>query len=151
MSFFDKLLEDPLKTAAIGTALYFGAPAVMGAMGSSGGAAALGGAEAAGGLSAAELAGAGTDQALVNSMGESVVNPNAGGLLGSMPNFKEVASYAKPVSESLMAANAAKGLLSTPQKQLQSQVPQGSGNSSQLLAQLYQPYQMQPRQKTNWG
>ena len=125
--FLNKFLEDPLKTAAIGAALYYGAPSMMGAMGG----------DAA--------------QTMVDEYGSTVANPEHSGLLANLPSGKEVASYAKPVSESLRAASAAKGLLSTPQQQLQSQVPQGGGNSSQLLAQLYQPYQMQPRQKTNWG
>jgi hypothetical protein len=74
------------------------------------------------------------------------------GLLAGFPSFKEAASYAKPVGESLMAANMAKGLLSdsTPQQQAPSG-QQSNPQAAQILASLYQPYQMQPRNRVNWG
>lgn len=150
MSFFDKLFEDPLKTAAIGTALYFGGPMAMSAMGSGAGAAAAG--EAATNASilggGGEAFGSPLASGMSEQMGDFAVEK---GLLSNMPSFKDVAGYAKPVGESMMAANAAKGLLGGEHQQLQTQAPQSNPNASQSLAQLYQPYQMQPRQRVNWG
>lgn len=143
MSFFNKLFDDPLKTAAIGTALYFGGPMAMEAMGGAG----MAGGEAAILGGGGEAFGAPTAAGMTEQMGDFTVDK---GLLSGGTSFKNAAGYAKPVADSLMAANMAKGLLGgSPQNQ--SHAPQSNPNASQSLAQLYQPYQMQPRNRVNWG
>jgi hypothetical protein len=132
MSFFDQFTKDPLSTAATAAALYYGGPMALEAMG--------GGAEAFGPPTAAGM----TEQ-----MGDWTPKK---GLLSGMPSFKDAASYAKPVSDSLVAASMAKGLLGAPQQQTQSHAPQSNPQAAQSLAQLYQPYQMQQnRNRVTWG
>jgi hypothetical protein len=144
MSFFDQFTKDPLSTAATAAALYYGSPMALEAMGGMGG---MGGADVVGG--GAEAFGSPTAAGMGEQMGDFVPEK---GLLSGMPSFKDAASYAKPVSESLVAANMAKGLLGSHDQQVQSHAPQSSPNASQTLAQLYQPYQMQQnRNRVTWG
>jgi hypothetical protein len=139
MSFIDQFTKDPLSTAATAAALYYGAPYAMSAMG--------GAADVVGG--GAEAFGSPTAAGMTEQMGDWTPEK---GLLSGLPSFKEAASYAKPVGESMMAANMAKGLLSTPQQQVQSHAPQSNTQAAQTLAQLYQPYQMQQnRNRVTWG
>ena len=144
MSFFDQFTKDPLSTAATAAALYYGGPMALEAMGGMGG---MGGADVVGG--GAEAFGSPTAAGMTEQIGDFVPEK---GLLSGTPSFKDVAGYAKPVSESLMAANMAKGLLGTPQQQVQSHTPQSNPQAAQSLAQLYQPYQMQQnRNRVTWG
>lgn len=133
--------KNPLEGALLGGAMGYGG----GLLGGAG----VGGAEAA-------------NASILGGGGEAFGSPLASGMSeqmgdfaiseGGMPSLKDIAGYAKPVSESLMAANMAKGLLGGGQSQMvQSQAPQSNQNASQSLAQLYQPYQMSQRQRMNWG
>jgi hypothetical protein len=141
MSFFDQFTKDPLSTAATAAALYYGSPMALEAMGGAGAADVVGG--------GAEAFGSPTAAGMTEQMGDFVPEK---GLLSGMPSFKDAASYAKPVSESLVAASMAKGLLGTPQQQTQSHAPQSNLQAAQSLAQLYQPYQMQQnRNRVTWG
>jgi hypothetical protein len=78
-----------------------------------------------------------------------------GGLAGGL---ETAASYAKPISQGLTAANMARGLLA-PQPMAPMQRPQNnSAQGAQIMAQLAQPTGMTPeqqmrmqRRKTMWG
>lgn len=130
--------KNPLEGALLG-----------GAMGYGGGL--LGGAEAAN----ASIVGGGGEafgsplaSQMTEQMGDFVPEQ---GLLSGLPSFKEVAGYAKPAGEALMVANAASNMFGSKPTNLQSHAPQSNPNASQALAQLYQPYQMQPRNRVTWG
>lgn len=135
MSFFDGLLKDPLKAAALGAGLYFtgGALAPMlGMGGAAAGTAAATGATGAGllgtGAAAAEpLALASGDAAFGSALANSGAATTAAGGLGS---------YITPAMQAMQAGGMAKGLLgggehAAPQAQ-QSHTDGGQG-----LAQLY--------------
>jgi hypothetical protein len=126
MSFFGKLLKNPLETAALGAGLYFTGGALAPALMGSGA-----GTAAASGITNSVLADAAAGSA---GYGASAAGGASTGLLG----------YAQPAMQALSAANSAKGLLSP--DPIQSHAPDsGGGNGSQTLASLYQQgVQMSP-------
>ena len=181
MSLLKWIEKNPFEAAALGTAAYFTGGAALGAMGGAGGAAGMGAgatgltlgtAPTVAGMGGTGLiAGAGEGLALtggapaVAGMGGSGVTASAlgtpaSGLLGSLPSFKEAASYASPVMQSMQAASIANGLLGGgQQKQTQAVAPQGANpQGAQTLAQLYQQGiqpspedQARLQRKTMWG
>lgn len=134
--------KDPIKGALLGAGAGFTGGSLA-AGGLLGGAGAAGGAAGGTGLTAATgtglslgtgsggiglTAGAGqgatlasTSSGLGLNAGNAALGSEAGGLLGGM---KTAMSYAKPVGEAAMAANAVNGLVNPPQAPIQSGLPQ---------------------------
>jgi hypothetical protein len=153
--------NNPLQGALLGGALGATggllAPAAAGA--GAAGAAATGASAlpAAAGSYGAEAFGTAAGYGGVNAPFAGLSSPTTGGLLSGM---KEAAAYAKPIGQSLSAANAAKGLLTNPADSMPIQTPQNnSAQGAQILAQLAQQqpsmtpeqqFRMQ-RRKTMWG
>jgi hypothetical protein len=156
MSFFGKLFEDPLKTAAIGAGLYFTGGALAPALG-------LGGAGAAGlGATTVDALGqivpvaAGEVGGASGGLAAGAGGTAGGGLLNMA---KDAMGYAKPFGEAASAASAAKGLLSEPQTPAPTPWA-GAQGGSQVLAQLAQNQispeeqamlQARMQRKSQWG
>jgi hypothetical protein len=126
MSFFGKLLDDPLKTAALGAGLYFTGGAIAPYLG-------MGEAVAGAAAMGPQMATAGAP--LLDAAGVAIA-PESAGLLGTA---KTAASYMKPVGDAAGAAGAVKGLLGDNGSHIQApQVMQGNPAGAQTLASLYQ-------------